>query len=313
MSGAAGNSKAREVPADDGIYTIEKIIKHRNDKKKGRMFFIKWQGWAPSHNTWEPEANILDKDLVTKYLETVKSPRSKKGAKRSGESSANSTATSPPPAQRPRRDSEPSSNNIDSRDNSASPELDRNSFGPTRPAETEGHFDKGDEDKDKVEQPTPPKQQQQQQQPKPALPTLTDTSYMGLQQEDVSSPEPEPEEPPQPIPTEPEEQKQEESKKETEGNGPFELFGYFPNGESGSFKITKQEHPNCAIKIQVNNQPIVTLPGEDDPNSNLVSVPLSEATPLIEPTQTVVSTESEFVQGPGASTFESQTASGFFF
>uniref|UniRef100_A0AC35FQP5 Chromo domain-containing protein n=1 Tax=Panagrolaimus sp. PS1159 TaxID=55785 RepID=A0AC35FQP5_9BILA len=332
MSSGAGNSKIRQIPdADDGIYTIEKIIKHKNDKKKGRMFFIKWQGWEPKWNTWEPEANILDKDLVAKYLDTIKTP-AKKGAKRSGDSSVNSAAASPPPPQRPRRDSEPSSNNIDSRDKSASPEVDKNLFGSTttRPAETEGHFDKGDEDKDKVdqqkpEQPSqsppkpqpPPQQQQQSQQPKPALPNLA-TGYMGLQAEDESSPEPESEEPQLPIPTEQQEppkqqpqhhKKEEDTKEETEGNGPFELFGHFANnGESGEFKITKQEHPNCAIKIQVNNQPIVTLPGEEDPNSNLVSVPLNEGTPLIEPTQTIVSSETAFVQDPsGSSTFQSQT------
>ena len=69
------------------------------------------------------------------------------------------------------------------------------------------------------------------------------------------------------------------------------------------------------IKIQVNNQPIVTLPGDNDPTSNLVSVPMNEAAPLIEPTQTIVSTESVVVQDPagGAPTFESQTASRLYF
>ena len=278
MSTGAGNSKARQVAvADDGIYTIEKIIKHRNDKKKGRMFYIKWQGWEPKWNTWEPEDNILDKDLVAKYLDTIKTPGNKKGAKRSGESSATSTATTPPPAQRPRRDSEPSSNNniIDSRDNSASPEIDRNSYGAIRPAETEGHFDKSDEDKDKAEQkqasqPTPPKPQSQQQ--KSGLPNLA-VGYMGLQTEDETSPEPESEEPPhQPIPAEPEHEEQQKEKEE----------------EEDAKKETE---------------------GDNDPTSNLVSVPMNEAAPLIEPTQTIVSTESVVVQDPagGAPTFESQT------
>uniref|UniRef100_A0A914P6V0 Uncharacterized protein n=1 Tax=Panagrolaimus davidi TaxID=227884 RepID=A0A914P6V0_9BILA len=132
---------------------------------------------------------------------------------------------------------------------------------------------------------------------------------MGLQAEDESSPEPESEEPQLPIPTE-----QQEPPQQPQHHKEEEVAKEETEDERGEFKITKQEHPNCAIKIQVNNQPIVTLPGEEDPNSNLVSVPLNEATPLIEPTQTIVSSETAFVQDPsGASTFESQTASGLFF
>jgi hypothetical protein len=153
MSGGAGNSKAKEIPADEEIYTIEKIIKHKNDKKKGRMFLIKWQGWAPSHNTWEPEGNILDKELLTKYFDTVKTPRGRKGAKRSVDSSANS-ATSPPAAQRPRLDSSEVGSVV-----SNSPNMDANPNFPARTAVSEGQFDKHDEDEDKAEEsaaPPPP-------------------------------------------------------------------------------------------------------------------------------------------------------------
>jgi hypothetical protein len=79
--------------------------------------------------------------------------------------------------------------------------------------------------------------------------------------------------------------------------------------ETDEFKITKQEHPDCAIKIQVNTQPIVTLPGEDDPNSNLVSsVPMGgEAAPLLGAPQTHVQTEHTIAQS-GGTTVESYTA-----
>ena len=42
----------------DQIFDAEAITKKR--ERKGRMeYFVKWKGWAPKYNTWEPEDNIL--------------------------------------------------------------------------------------------------------------------------------------------------------------------------------------------------------------------------------------------------------------
>lgn len=162
MPGGARNRKsatavapAADPPVDDGIYTIEKIIKHKNDKvnlnfsylknisflqKKGRLFFIKWQGWTASHNTWEPEDNILDKGLLEKYLAENATPATKKRGKRSAESSVASEDASSAP-QRPRLDSDVISNDEPSYGTTPSPEINEL-------FQTEGHFDRADEDKE---------------------------------------------------------------------------------------------------------------------------------------------------------------------
>ena len=38
-------------------YEVEQILAHRL-KGKGTEFLIKWMGYGPEHNTWEPEANV---------------------------------------------------------------------------------------------------------------------------------------------------------------------------------------------------------------------------------------------------------------
>ena len=45
-------------------YEIEKILKSKTDTKKGTIhYFIKWKGWGPKNNTWEPVDNINQEAL----------------------------------------------------------------------------------------------------------------------------------------------------------------------------------------------------------------------------------------------------------
>ena len=44
-------------------YEVEAILAHR---KRGRQmqYLIKWKGYDPSNNTWEPETNLSDADEI---------------------------------------------------------------------------------------------------------------------------------------------------------------------------------------------------------------------------------------------------------
>lgn len=60
-----------------GIYAAEKILKKRRRESKVE-FLIKWKGWSPKYNTWEPEENVLDPRLLLAF-KNAQGKRKRKG------------------------------------------------------------------------------------------------------------------------------------------------------------------------------------------------------------------------------------------
>ncbi|XP_034543793.1 E3 SUMO-protein ligase CBX4-like [Notolabrus celidotus] len=58
-----------ELPAaGEHVFAVESIEKKRS--RKGRVeYLVKWRGWSPKYNTWEPEENILDPRLLDAFQE----------------------------------------------------------------------------------------------------------------------------------------------------------------------------------------------------------------------------------------------------
>ncbi|TRY56350.1 hypothetical protein DNTS_034963 [Danionella cerebrum] len=56
-----------ELPtAGEHVFAVESIEKKRI--RKGRFeYLVKWRGWSPKYNTWEPEENILDPRLLVAF------------------------------------------------------------------------------------------------------------------------------------------------------------------------------------------------------------------------------------------------------
>ena len=59
------------------VFAAECILRKRI--RKSRLeYFVKWKGWSPKYNTWEPEANILDPRLIESFEEGLKKSKSKR-------------------------------------------------------------------------------------------------------------------------------------------------------------------------------------------------------------------------------------------
>lgn len=86
----------------DVVYYVDFILGHR-PRKYGRKtiteYLVKWKGYGHEHNTWEPEFNIMDPDLIKAYEHTLKL-RSEvtippKGRKRSQRTMSSHTGSQP--------------------------------------------------------------------------------------------------------------------------------------------------------------------------------------------------------------------------
>ncbi|KAI8366527.1 hypothetical protein BD560DRAFT_400583 [Blakeslea trispora] len=61
--------KSKKQTEDDAVYEVEKIVNHRHSTRDNKSidYFIKWKDYDDSNNTWEREANIYSKGLISAY------------------------------------------------------------------------------------------------------------------------------------------------------------------------------------------------------------------------------------------------------
>lgn len=52
-------------------FEVDKILEVRFKKNKKRVFLIRWKGFSPADDTWEPEENLNCPDLISKFMEKV--------------------------------------------------------------------------------------------------------------------------------------------------------------------------------------------------------------------------------------------------
>mmetsp|Transcript_23402 Transcript_23402/g.51369 ORF Transcript_23402/g.51369 Transcript_23402/m.51369 type:complete len:453 (+) Transcript_23402:266-1624(+) len=68
---ASRHKKATKTPSKGGeTYKVQLLLDVRDveqGKRKLTQYLVKWEGYGPEHNTWEPAANILDKDLIAEF------------------------------------------------------------------------------------------------------------------------------------------------------------------------------------------------------------------------------------------------------
>ncbi|EDN11418.1 predicted protein [Histoplasma mississippiense (nom. inval.)] len=55
--------------AKKNIYQVEEILEKRQRKNKPPEYLVRWTGWGPSGDTWEPEENILNTQAFDIFLE----------------------------------------------------------------------------------------------------------------------------------------------------------------------------------------------------------------------------------------------------
>lgn len=65
---AKTESKEKSPVDPDKEWEVEKVVDVANDKKGGRIFRIRWKGYRPASDTWEPEEHLNCKDLIEKFL-----------------------------------------------------------------------------------------------------------------------------------------------------------------------------------------------------------------------------------------------------
>jgi hypothetical protein len=68
------DAPARVATHSKGEYFIESIENHRGDRsdKTHMHFLVKWAGFPPEYNSWEPWSSLKDTAQLEKYLQENK-------------------------------------------------------------------------------------------------------------------------------------------------------------------------------------------------------------------------------------------------
>lgn len=61
----------RSTRKEESVYEVEQILNHKNKKSK-RLFLVRWKGYGPNEDTWEPESNLCCPEILNAYLENHK-------------------------------------------------------------------------------------------------------------------------------------------------------------------------------------------------------------------------------------------------
>jgi len=63
------NSKDDKETAKE--FEVEKIIEVRFKKNGTKEFLIRWKGFSPADDTWEPEKNLNCPELIAKFMQKL--------------------------------------------------------------------------------------------------------------------------------------------------------------------------------------------------------------------------------------------------
>ncbi|KAJ1957241.1 hypothetical protein GGI12_005080, partial [Dipsacomyces acuminosporus] len=55
------------VEPEDDVYEVEAIIDHKDEEDGSFSYLVRWKGFGPDHDTWEPQSNFIQTDVIRKY------------------------------------------------------------------------------------------------------------------------------------------------------------------------------------------------------------------------------------------------------
>ena len=72
MVKSAPETAVDSPPNEDEIFEVEAILKMKRLRNGKKFYRIRWKGFTPEHDTWEPEENIDCKKLLEEFLSSKK-------------------------------------------------------------------------------------------------------------------------------------------------------------------------------------------------------------------------------------------------
>lgn len=60
--------KVDNLSKDDGDFEVEKIINHKKQRGGKILFMIRWKGYGPEFDSWEPQSNLNCPAILQNYI-----------------------------------------------------------------------------------------------------------------------------------------------------------------------------------------------------------------------------------------------------
>lgn len=57
-----------EVQPEGDYWEVETILAHRDKSRRlGREYYVRWRGFSPAEDSWEPAGNFKEKETIRDY------------------------------------------------------------------------------------------------------------------------------------------------------------------------------------------------------------------------------------------------------